>query len=157
MPFPTEPSHHLVNPEMGPAWGRRQTSSSLETRYGFPRLPLSLLPFLIFSVYLYLQVYAQQFYRTSVQVCILSSVKRTLYQSGTVGLFLSLFELSLQYAHKQAFPWIKKFEFLPGRYSQAWPGALLKPGFSFRDKIQVGLILQSQNFGFLCLKVDTRI
>ena len=133
-------------------------SSSLGTRYEFPWLPLSLRPFPIFSVYLYLQVYEQQGRMTSVQVCILSSVKRTLYQSilsGTVGLFL--FELSLRYPDKQAFPWIKKFEFLPGRYSQAWPGALLKPTFSFRDKIQMGLILQSQNFGFLCLKVDRRI
>lgn len=133
-------------------------SSGLGTRYEFPWLPLSLLPFPIFSVYLYLQVYEQQVRMTSVQVCILSSVKRTLHQSilsRTVGLFL--FELSLRYPDKKVFPWIKKFEFLPGRYSQAWPGALLKPGFSFRDKIQMGLILQSQNFGFLCLKVDRRI
>ena len=66
-------------------------SSSLGTRYELPWLPLGLLPFPIFSVYLYLQVYEQQVRMTSVQVCILSSVKRTLYQSllsRTVGLFL---------------------------------------------------------------------
>lgn len=103
MPFPTEPSHHLAYSQCKPWDGsclEQKTVLRLVVAWG-PHmgsawLPLRLLPFLIFRVYLYLQVYEQQFCMTSVQVCILSPVKRTLCQTSSLQLW-DYFFLSCPY------------------------------------------------------------